>query len=268
MNIFGTYDGNILGGLLLGFGMTLTGACPGTVLPQVVTSVSSGPLVLLGGVLGGILWSGFGKRLLVQKKEIDPFRDSKKPTQATVYQNLGISEGSSLVAYEIMCLGMLSGATLWAPGGGRTLVPPIVGGLFVGLSQFASLFLTTNTLGVSTTYEQIGDLFWWLWSSFSALTLKQKATSAPSINSMTFALGTLLGSWALSRTVTIPASPRIDISTLRAVFGGVVMTFGSRLAGGCTSGHGISGMSMLSISSFISVAGMFVGGMGLAMIMG
>jgi hypothetical protein len=70
MNIFGTYDGNILGGLLLGFGMTLTGACPGTVLPQVVTSVSSGPLVLLGGVLGGILWSGFGKRLLVQKKEI------------------------------------------------------------------------------------------------------------------------------------------------------------------------------------------------------
>jgi uncharacterized membrane protein YedE/YeeE len=61
---------------------------------------------------------------------------------------------------------------------------------------------------------------------------------------------------------------QIDISTLRAVFGGVVMTFGSRLAGGCTSGHGISGMSMLSISSFISVAGMFVGGMGLAMIMG
>lgn len=32
-------------------------------------------------------------------------------------------------------------------------------------------------------------------------------------------------------------------------------------------GHGISGMSMLSISSFISVAAMFAGGMGLAAIL-
>jgi uncharacterized membrane protein YedE/YeeE len=51
------------------------------------------------------------------------------------------------------------------------------------------------------------------------------------------------------------------------VVGGVLLTIGSRIAGGCTSGHGISGMSLLSVSSFISVGAMFAGGMGLAAIL-
>ena len=44
-------------------------------------------------------------------------------------------------------------------------------------------------------------------------------------------------------------------------FGGFLVGFGTRYAGGCTSGHAIMGMSMLSLSSFISVCGFFVGGL-------
>lgn len=36
-----------------------------------------------------------------------------------------------------------------------------------------------------------------------------------------------------------------------AFFGGVLLLFGARLAGGCTSGHMISGISQLALSSFI-----------------
>lgn len=36
-----------------------------------------------------------------------------------------------------------------------------------------------------------------------------------------------------------------------AFLGGVLLLFGARLAGGCTSGHMISGMSQLAVSSFI-----------------
>ncbi len=36
-----------------------------------------------------------------------------------------------------------------------------------------------------------------------------------------------------------------------AFFGGALLLFGARLAGGCTSGHMISGMSQLALSSFI-----------------
>jgi len=267
INLFSTYDGNILGGLLLGFGMTLTGACPGTVLPQVATSVSSGPFVLLGGVLGGILWSGYGKQFLVQQTK-DPLGKPKPQSPITIHQQLGISESSGLITYEVLCLSILGAATLFAPEGGKALVPPILGGLFIGFSQLTSLVLTANTLGVSTAYEQIGDFFWWLWSSFSALTHKQNITATPNVTSTALVLGTLLGSWTLSRTINIPETTEIKVPILRALIGGSLLTFGGRLAGGCTSGHGISGMSLLSTSSFISVAAMFIGGMGLAALLG
>ena len=42
-------------------------------------------------------------------------------------------------------------------------------------------------------------------------------------------------------------------------FGGFCMLFGSRIAGGCTSGHGISGMAELSLTSLVAVPMMFAG---------
>jgi len=39
--------------------------------------------------------------------------------------------------------------------------------------------------------------------------------------------------------------------------GGFLMLFGSRVASGCTSGHGLSGMAMLSLPSIAAVCGMF-----------
>jgi uncharacterized membrane protein YedE/YeeE len=43
--------------------------------------------------------------------------------------------------------------------------------------------------------------------------------------------------------------------------GGVLIGFGSRYAGGCTSGHAISGMSNLQIPSLKAVIGFFIGGL-------
>ena len=45
------------------------------------------------------------------------------------------------------------------------------------------------------------------------------------------------------------------------LFGGLLVGFGSRYAGGCTSGHAISGLSNLQIPSLIAVIGFFVGGL-------
>ena len=42
------------------------------------------------------------------------------------------------------------------------------------------------------------------------------------------------------------------------IIGGVLIGFGSRYAGGCTSGHAISGMSNLQIQSLKAVIGFFV----------
>lgn len=44
------------------------------------------------------------------------------------------------------------------------------------------------------------------------------------------------------------------------LLGGILVGFGTRYAGGCTSGHAISGLSNLQIPSFIAVIGFFIGG--------
>ncbi|MBT8219733.1 MAG: YeeE/YedE family protein [Bacteroidia bacterium] len=45
------------------------------------------------------------------------------------------------------------------------------------------------------------------------------------------------------------------------VVGGFMVGFGTRYASGCTSGHAISGLSNLQISSLIAVIGFFIGGL-------
>lgn len=44
-------------------------------------------------------------------------------------------------------------------------------------------------------------------------------------------------------------------------FGGLMVGFGSRYAGGCTSGHAITGISTLQLPSLIAVVGFFAGGL-------
>lgn len=45
------------------------------------------------------------------------------------------------------------------------------------------------------------------------------------------------------------------------VLGGFFVGFGTRYAGGCTSGHAISGLSDLQLPSLIAVVGFFIGGL-------
>ncbi len=45
------------------------------------------------------------------------------------------------------------------------------------------------------------------------------------------------------------------------IIGGLLVGFGARYAGGCTSGHAISGLSDLQLPSLIAVIGFFIGGL-------
>ncbi len=50
-------------------------------------------------------------------------------------------------------------------------------------------------------------------------------------------------------------------SVLLLALGGLFIGFGTRYAGGCTSGHAISGLSNLQLPSLIAVLGFFAGGL-------
>lgn len=53
-----------------------------------------------------------------------------------------------------------------------------------------------------------------------------------------------------------------DLKSLAILLvGGILIGFGARYAGGCTSGHAISGLSNLQLPSLIAVIGFFAGGL-------
>lgn len=86
-------------------------------------------------------------------------------------------------------------------------------------------------------------------------------------------VGLLIGGFAASR-VGRRRAPAFEIVHARettsarryvdAFFGGFLILFGARLAGGCTSGHIISGMTQLAVSSTIFTVAVFAGGIGVA----
>ena len=62
----------------------------------------------------------------------------------------------------------------------------------------------------------------------------------------------MLFSW--SSLTTLPGLVAI-------VLGGFLVGFGARYAGGCTSGHAITGLATLQVPSLIAVVGFFIGGL-------
>ena len=71
--------------------------------------------------------------------------------------------------------------------------------------------------------------------------------------------GTMLGAWLITfdrAGFETPAS----YGWVQSMIGGFACILGARVAAGCTCGHGISGASELSLSSFAAAASMFAGG--------
>ena len=255
LNWFSRYDANILGGAFVGIGVSLTGACPGTVIVQLANGVQSSIYVAMGAVLGGTFYARLGKSLVVN------CQSTPLTTAETVGQKLNIDPMKLLVAFEATCAAIVGVATLLTPKGSYTWVHPVAGGLLIGGAQAASILLTNTPLGVSTAYEQIGRYIW------RALGQNCVATPPSPPQALMFTLGILGGSAALSTYMPPAPVEVVHVSTLSAVLGGFIMVLGARAAGGCTSGHGISGLSAFSFSSLITVIAMFGGGIATAMVL-
>lgn len=239
---FMKYDANIVGGLLMGYGMTLTGACPGTVLVQMALGVESAWNTAAGCILGGIAFVKIGKRLKRSQAKTTP----SGPAKHTIQEKTGLSTTSTVLLYELLCLLMLTAATYLAPTRQHWL-NPVIGGLLIGVAQATSVLFSRKTLGVSSAWEDVGKFFWSL----------VDGSPWPGASNIVFAGGLMAGAKILSQYVPAVTETGPAITAPAALAGGFAMIFGARLAGGCTSGHGISGMATMSLSSFITVAAMF-----------
>ena len=77
----------------------------------------------------------------------------------------------------------------------------------------------------------------------------------------------LTGEWLPAMWAARFGEGSLVLRLAAALIGGILMAFGARLAGGCTSGHGISGTMQLSVGSWIAVICFFIGGIATAMLM-
>ncbi|MCG5643385.1 YeeE/YedE family protein [Flavobacteriaceae bacterium LSUCC0859] len=69
------------------------------------------------------------------------------------------------------------------------------------------------------------------------------------------------GSQILPNELFSVAALSNPIAIALLLVGGFLVGFGTRYAGGCTSGHAISGLSNLQLPSLVAVIGFFVGGL-------
>lgn len=238
----------------------MSGSCPGTVFAQVGGGIRSGLYTLAGAIFGGVIWSGLLRPALQGRTKSTKETADAKSHRLTVDEWIGARRITVLLAVEALFASIVAAIVYLAAPESDGIVGPVTGGFLIAAAQIVSIVSRRSLLGTSSSFEEVGDYFWWT----IGRGVRPKSYSAIALTAGMVA-GALVVSLALPPA---PVVPDIVIEPTRAALGGTLLAIGSRMAGGCTSGHGISGISLLSVSSFITVAAMFAGGASVAAIMG
>ncbi|MCA9115526.1 MAG: YeeE/YedE family protein [Planctomycetaceae bacterium] len=156
---------------------------------------------------------------------------------------------------------------------------PYVVGTLIGVLTMLTLTFSRKPVGASSAYADLSGLLGRLAAPRHIASLKYYQEHKPMIGwSLVFVLAAIGGSFLAAATGTneITGTYLQDmwvarfgadsglLRTLVAFGGGALMAYGARMAGGCTSGHGISGTLQLAVGSWIAVICFFLGGIAVA----
>jgi uncharacterized membrane protein YedE/YeeE len=118
----------------------------------------------------------------------------------------------------------------------------LAGGLLIGLAAAMFLFLNGRIAGISGIVGGLlrpakGDIAW----------------------RIAFVLGLIISPFVFGMAAPLP-EVEIDASTLTLVVAGLLVGVGTRFGSGCTSGHGVCGLSRRSPRSMVAtISFMFAG---------
>ncbi|MFN3359670.1 MAG: YeeE/YedE family protein [Pseudomonas sp.] len=111
----------------------------------------------------------------------------------------------------------------------------LLGGALIGLSAGLFIFLNGRIAGISGL---LGSL------------LARQGDGRG--EKLLFIVGLLVSPWIWSLVATLPES-RFQAGGVALVLAGLLVGLGTRYGAGCTSGHGICGLSRLSVRSLVAV---------------
>lgn len=251
--------GIAFGGLIFGTGMAILGYCPGT-LPISLGEGSMDALVgIIGGICGGIVYT------LIQ-----PSVQGILGPDLGKHSLQGATGGGLLYYVLVFVFGFALIATaFWL---NRLENKKNYNWLYAGIGLAVlncAVFLTTvfdRVIGASTTYPYVGDLLTGVTQNdYFASTVK------PGNWELIFLAGSMLSGLVISlvrkdfkiqlihsgwsKTEGNSKAKRI----IWAFVGGFILLIGARMAGGCTSGHIISGGMQIAASSLLFGAFVFAG---------
>ncbi|WP_197080641.1 YeeE/YedE family protein [Methylophilus sp. TWE2] len=115
-----------------------------------------------------------------------------------------------------------------------TPLQSLIGGLLIGFSTLLMILLLGKIAGISGIVGQ-------LWS----------AASGDRAWRFAFVVGLLVSPMLYAQFTSLPEIV-VMTSTSWLVVAGLLVGFGSRLGSGCTSGHGVCGLSRLSLRSLVA----------------
>ena len=125
----------------------------------------------------------------------------------------------------------------------------LTGGIILGLASAIFILVNGRILGISGILgglmpPKLGDTFW----------------------RISFLLGLLVAPTLFHAVVPAQyiTAPRIDATDMMVVIAGLLVGIGTRYASGCTSGHGVCGLSRLSPRSLVATLSFM--GTGFAMV--
>lgn len=156
---------------------------------------------------------------------------------------------------------------------------PYLVGALIGVLSWFTFYFSDKPIGASSFYASLAGMIGKLVAKKHTESLAYYQTNPPAVNwEFVFVLAAVGGAFIAALTggeftrewlppmwVARFGDETIGLRAGIAGLGGVLMAFGARLAGGCTSGHGISGTLQLNVGSWIAVICFFIGGIGVAM---
>lgn len=150
---------------------------------------------------------------------------------------------------------------------------PYAVGIGIGLLSCVSFVLSDKPIGCSTAFARTSGMLEKLIRGVKVREMAYYRQFTPEVDwewmlVLGVFLGALTSAW-LSGELRIDWVPTLWAATfgtehfprlITAFMGGIIMGFGARWAGGCTSGHGISGTLQLAVSGWLAVAAFFLSG--------
>lgn len=261
----------VVGGMIQGVGMTLSGSCPGMIYAQLGAGSATAPIVMLGGMAGAAAYA-------LLHPYIKPLLDSDfVHTLEGKFESMHLDRVLFGGRYAESALGLAAVAVAVASGF-EYLFPspeipgydlnPILAGTLVGSLQLPLFLVVDSFLGMSSGYSVLSSQALRLLpdNCLCEHTYMRGFVSSKSVWQVVFGLGVALGAFLVPQVMPGVPSPS-EVPPAQSLLGGFLLVFGARLVGGCASGHGLTGLPSLHVVSWLVVPALFAGAIatGLAM---